>query len=142
MMADLEQQHRAGRFFRELAGGVSLQPVPHPMMRVSPHDDQVHSALACQSSDFHRWFALADFDPGRHLRPKFAIGELPQLLGALRVTGALLANHIQNAEGASRLNYVEQDHLRPPPLRQRPRAPQRGHGWLGEVYRHQDFFLL
>ena len=142
MIAGLEQQHRARRFLRELAGSVSLQPVPHPMMLVSRHDNQVHSALACQSNDLHRWLAFANFDPGSHLRPEFTIGKLLQSLGALRMTGALLANHIQSAEGTWPFNYVEQDYLRPPSLCQRPCAPQRGHGGLGEIDGHEDFLLL
>jgi hypothetical protein len=39
MLVGLEEQHGAGRFLGELVGGVSVQPLPQPMMLVSPQDD-------------------------------------------------------------------------------------------------------
>jgi hypothetical protein len=112
------------------------------MTLVPPDDDKVHTALARQSKDLHRWLAFANFDPGSHLRPEFTVGKLLQPLGALRVKGALLAQDIRFAERTWGFNYVEEDHLRPAFLCQCPRMPQRGHGGLGEVYGHQDFLLL
>ena len=128
----MEQQHRARRFFRELGGSVRPQPSPPPMTLVAPDDDQVHTALARQSNDLHRWPAFSNFDSGCHLRPEFTVGKFLQALSALRVIGALLAYYIQSAEGAWRFNYVEQDHPRPASLRQRSRVPQHGHGGLRE----------
>jgi hypothetical protein len=112
------------------------------MTLVPPDDDQVHTALARQSKDLHRWLAFANFDPGSHLRPEFTVGKFLQSLSALRVKGALLAHDIRFAEGTWGFNYIEEDHLRPASRCQRARVPQRGHGGLGEVYGHQDFLLL
>ena len=50
--------------------------MPQTMILVSAHDDQAHAALACQSNDLLRWPALANFDPGGHVRPQFAVGKL------------------------------------------------------------------
>ena len=142
MMSGLEQQHRARRFFRELGGGVCLQPSAQPMPLMPPDNDQVHTALARQSKDLHCWPAFANFDPGSYLRPEFTVGKFPQPLSALRVTGPPLAYHIQSAEGTWRFNYVEEGHLRPASLCQRARVPQGGYGGLGEVYGHQNLLLL
>src|ERR1035441_6755475 len=99
MIAGLEQQHRARCLLRELAGSVSPEPMPQPMMLVSAHDDQVHAALARQSNNLRRWPAFANFDPRSHLRPEFTFRKLLQPLSTSRATGAPLADDVQSAEG-------------------------------------------